>query len=178
MSSRGQVVISLDIREHLGLKEGDFHHAFCADPTKIELEKNAVTIIDWLLIIDKAKTDLIFRHFIEQLDKQGGFLIVFQQLKQDGEYFAPNMAMQFPSLSTRYLYEKDKDGTYGKFKIDVVRESKTYGSKVFELPCKYNWETKELQRIDEVKHEEESTDLQYPHETDSEINNIEHTEDI
>jgi len=159
---------------HLGLKEGDFHHAFCADPTRIELEKNAITIIDWLLIVDKAKTDLIFRHFIEQLDKQGGFLIIFQQLKQTGEYFAPNMAMQFPALSTRYLYENEKDGTYGKFAIDVVREPKTYGSKIFELPCKYDWQTKLLQRIDELKQQEEQSniDVSYPTEIEPEVNNI------
>ncbi|GAH39794.1 unnamed protein product, partial [marine sediment metagenome] len=77
-----------EIALQLGLKEGDFYHTFCADPTKIELEKDAVTIIDWLLIVDKAKTDLVFRHFIEQLNKTNGFLFIFQQLKQDGSWFA------------------------------------------------------------------------------------------
>jgi hypothetical protein len=135
----------------LGLKEGDFKHTFCADPTQIELEKNAVTIIDWLLVIDKAKTDLVFRHFIEQLDKNKGLLIIFQQLKHDGSWFAPNMCKQFPSLATRYLYENDNDGTYGKFTIEEVREPTNYGKKTFELPCIYNWKTKELNRLDESK---------------------------
>jgi hypothetical protein len=138
----------------LGLKEGDFYHTFCADPTKIELEPNAVTIIDWLLIVDKAKTDLIFRHFIEQLNKTNGFLIIFQQLKQDSSWFAENMCKQFPALATRYLYENDNEGTYGKYIIDVVREPKPFGKKVFEIPCVYNWKTKELKRIDELNEEE------------------------
>jgi len=133
----------------LGLKEGDFKWDFCADPTKIELEKNAVTIIDWLLVIDKAKTDLVFRHFIEQLDKNKGLLIIFQQLKHDGSWFAPNMCKQFPSLATRYLYENEGDGTYGKFTIEEVREPTQYGKKTFELPCIYDWQSKELKRLDE-----------------------------
>ena len=139
----------------LGLKEGDFKHTFCADPTKIEIEKNSVTVIDWLLVIDKAKTDLIFKNFIEQLNKMGGFLIIFQQLKTDNSWFAPNLCQQFPALATRYLYEKDGDGTYGKFVIDVVREGKMKG-KIFELPCKYFWETKELKRIEEISDKDKS----------------------
>ena len=138
----------------LGLKEGDFYHTFCADPTKIELEPNAITIIDWLLIVDKSKTDLVFRSLIEQLYKTNGIIICFMQLKsskqQNNEWFAPNMVSQFPSLSVRYIYEKDDDGTYGKFVIDEIREPKA-NIKTFEIPCKYNWKTKELKRIDELK---------------------------
>jgi len=136
----------------LGLKEGDFKHAFCADPTQIELEKNAITIIDWLLIENKAETDVVMRHFVEQLDKQNGFLIVFQQLKTDNSYFAPNMATQFPAFATRYIYDDDNDGTYGKFKIDVIREpkGKIKNFKNWEIPCFYNEQTKELKRIDEL----------------------------
>jgi hypothetical protein len=134
----------------LGLKNGDFKYAFCADPTQIELEKNAVTIIDWLLISDKSQTDVVFKHFIEQLNKQGGFLIVFQQLKDDNSYFAPNMLNQFPSLSARYIYDNENDGTYGKFIVDVIREPKAY-IKNFEIPCKYNWETRIFKRVDELE---------------------------
>jgi hypothetical protein len=144
----------------LGLKEGQLYHTFCADPTKIELEKDAVTIIDWLLIVDKAKTDLVFRHFVEQLDKTNGFLIIFQQLKsgkeQDGQWFAPNMCKQFPALAARYLYENEDEGTYGKYLIDVVREPKPFGKKIFQIPCKYDWKTKQLIRIDELKKEEKN----------------------
>ena len=130
----------------LGLKNGDFKHSFCSDPTQIELEKNAVTLIDWLLITDKSETDVVFKHFIEQLNKQGGFLIIFQQLKEDNSYFAPNMAKQFPALAVRYMYEDERDGAYGKFQIDVIREPKGQ-MKSWEIPCHYNYETKILRRL-------------------------------
>ncbi len=134
----------------LGLKEGDIKWTFCSDPTQIPLEDNAVTIIDWLMIKEKAKTDLVFQKLIEQLAKTKGFLIVFQQLKDDEKYFAPNLINQFPVLSTRYLYDKEDDGTYGKFKIDVMREPKD-NVKSWEVPCKYCFESKELKRIDELE---------------------------
>jgi len=144
------------IAMQLGMKEGDFKWTFCSDPTQIELEPNAVTIIDWLLIVDKSKTDLIFRHFVEQLYKTNGFLIVFMQLKgskmQDNEWFAPNMVSQFPALSARYIYDNEDDGVYGKFKIDVIREPKLH-IKTWEIPCYYNWEDKTLKRINEIEEE-------------------------
>jgi hypothetical protein len=134
----------------LGLKNGDFKYAFCADPTQIELEKNAITIIDWLLISDKSQTDGVFKHFIEQLDKQGGFLIVFMQLKEDNGWFAPNMVTQFPALGAKYIYDNENDGVYGKFVIDPIREPKGY-IKNFEIPCKYNWESKEFKRVEDLE---------------------------
>ena len=146
----------------LGLKEGDFKHPknIIVDPTKVELEPNAITIIDWLMIVDKAKTDLVFSRLVEQLGKTKGFLFVFQQLKgirnQKGEiikteWFAPNMATQFPSLATRYEYTDNNEGIYGEFIIDKVRERKWSNKRKKKLPCKYNWQTKELKRIDELE---------------------------
>jgi len=130
----------------LGLKEGDFKWSECCDPTQIELEKDGVTIIDWLMIPDKSKTDLVFKHFIEQLYKTNGILIVFMQLKEDNNWFAPNMVKQFPALATKYIYDTDGDGEYGKFQIEVIREPKLR-IKSYEIPCKYNWESKELDMI-------------------------------
>lgn len=151
----------------LGLKNGDFKHSFCADPTQVELEKNAVTIIDWLLIADKSQTDLVFKHFIEQLDKQGGVLIVFQQLKEDNSWFAPNMITQFPALGAKYIYDNENDGLYGKFIIDPIREPKSQ-IKSFEIPCKYNWDTKELVRIDETQSLDTQTETKQQSEIKSE----------
>jgi hypothetical protein len=51
----------------LGLRVGDFHFDTCANPREIEIEKNAVTIIDWLLIDEKFETDKVFKWFAEQL---------------------------------------------------------------------------------------------------------------
>lgn len=140
----------------LGLKEGDLKHTFHVDPTQIELEPNAITIIDWLLIADKSKTDLVLKRFIEQLYKSNGILIVFMQLKnnkgQENEYFAPNMVMQFPALSARYIYDADDVGEFGKFIVDVIREPKLR-IKSFEIPCKYNWTNKTLMRIEDQENE-------------------------
>lgn len=142
----------------LGLKEGDFSWTFCADPTQIELEPNSVTVIDWLMIPDKAKTDLVFKHLVEQLYKTNGILIVFQQLKstagQENRWFAENMVNQFPALSARYLYDTEDSGEFGKFQIDKMREPKVR-TKSYEICCRYNWETKELKRVDEWQKEEE-----------------------
>ena len=41
----------------------------------------------------------------------------------------------------RYIYDDERDGTYGKFVIDVIREPKGQ-MKSWEIPCKYNYETK------------------------------------
>ena len=139
----------------LGLKEGDFKWTFCSDPTKIELEPNAITIIDWLLIVDKSKTDLVFRHFVEQLYKTNGFLIVFMQLKEDNGWFAPNMVTQFPALGAKYIYDNEDDGEYGQFIVKPIREPKLR-IKGFEIPCRYNWMDKTLIRVDEQETGEES----------------------
>ena len=140
----------IDIGLTLGLGEGDFYHNFCPNPTKIKLEQNAVTIIDWLLIENKAETDLAFKLLSDELHKTNGLLIVFQQLKADNEYFAPNLAKQFPCLATRYLYDKEDDGTYGRFKVDE-RRRKIGKRKTCEIPCYYDDETSVLTRLDELK---------------------------
>lgn len=134
----------------LGLKEGDFYWAFEADPTKIELEKNAVTIIDWLMIEDKSVTDSIMKYFVEQLFKSNGLLIIFMQLKEDGGWFAPNMTKQFPALAARYFYENNQDGTRGFWEVDAIRDPKVK-MKNTKIPCEYNWDTREHLTIDELQ---------------------------
>lgn len=130
----------------LGLKEGDFYWDFVSDPTKIELEPNAVTILDWLLIEDKAQTDVVMRYFVEQLYKTNGFLIMFQQLKYDQQWFAPNMVSQFPALAARYLYDKDSNGQYGYWMCDFVREP-LFRGKTVKIPCEYDFTTKILETV-------------------------------
>jgi hypothetical protein len=92
--------------------------------------------------------------FVEQLYKTNGILIVFMQLKEDNSWFAQNMVKQFPSLACKYIYDNDDDGEYGKFKIEVIREPKLR-IKSYEICCQYNWETKELKRIDEIEQPKE-----------------------
>lgn len=137
----------------LGLKEGDFFYDFQANPTHIELEQNAVTILDWLMISDKSQTDSVMKHFIQQLYKTNGFLIIFMQLKQDGGWFAPNMVEQFPALASRYLYTDDNEGIYGAWECDVIREPRVHMKKAT-VPCKYEPDTKRLIMVDESEQPE------------------------
>jgi hypothetical protein len=134
----------------LGLQEGDFGHKFCGDPTKIEFEKGAVTIIDWLLPQDYAKTDQIFDYFSQLLEKTQGFLIVFVQLrKETNEWYAKDQIEFFPALTTKYAYDNVADGSRGSFEICKIREGVQAKKHVVKIPCRYDWDTKQLIRIDE-----------------------------
>lgn len=134
---------------NLGIKEGDFKWSIQTDPSKIEIEPNSVTILDWLMIEDKAQTDTVMKYFVEQLVKTNSFLIIFMQLKEGGGWFAPNMVNQFPAYAARYLYDEDSNGASGYWQIDKIRESKR-NNKGKTIPCRYDWESKTLRRIDEL----------------------------
>lgn len=134
---------------NLGIKEGDFKWSIQTEPTKIEIEPNSVTILDWLMIEDKAQTDSVMKYFVEQLVKTNSFLIIFMQLKESGDWFAPNMVNQFPAFASRYFYDEGSAGLSGYWKIDKIRESKK-NNKGKTIPCRYDWESKTLKRIDEL----------------------------
>lgn len=129
----------------LGLRHGDFHHAFVSDPSKIELEPNGVTIIDWLLIDNYAETDKVLKYFVDQLNKTNGFLIIFMQLKSDNSWFAGNMVNFFPALAARYIYDDIPEtyGTTGAWEIDAIRDPKG-NKKTGNIPCIYDWKEKTL----------------------------------
>lgn len=127
----------------LGMKDGDFNRLCCTEPTKIELEKNSVTIIDWLNIEDFALTHVVFKHLIEQLNRSHGFLIVFMQLKKNGEFFAPNLLDQYASFSSRYIYDNDSKGSTGKWYVDKIREAKSKDTPKI-IPCTYDWTNRRL----------------------------------
>jgi len=141
------------ISKQLGLKEGDFFNFTNFSPEGLELEDNAITIIDWLLPKDYANTDKLFQHFAEQLFKHKGLLIVFVQLRDTDSFFAKDMVAMFPAFVCRYIYEKDGEGKdvsdKGAFHVDYVRDAKPK-SKTFLIPCQYNWNTKRLTRTDEL----------------------------
>jgi hypothetical protein len=131
----------------LGLKVGDMHFTTASNPQSIELEKDAVTIIDWLLIDEKFETDKVFKYFSEQLKTKGGILILFQQLRDNNQYFAHDMVKQFPSFSARYIYDDEaKNREFGAFRIDKNREPK--GRWVGKVPCRYDRDTMVLDLLD------------------------------
>lgn len=134
----------------LGLMEGDFMYAKCADPTKVELEDNAVTIIDWLCPKEYAYTDKIIGHFNEQLDKHLGILFLFVQLrKSNKEFLAKDLMEFFPAMVVKFLYDDD-DGVFSHFDICKVRESQRKKRRFGSIPCKFDWDTNVLSRIDEI----------------------------
>lgn len=139
----------------LGMKDGDFNHVFVSDPDEVIFEPNSVIIFDWVKPTDFARTDNVFAKLVEKAKKTCSFLICFVQLKKDDSYFAPNMIGQYPAILCRYLYEKEDEGTYTKFQVDAMRDPKIMnGKKTFQIPCIYDWNTKEVKTIEEVKGEE------------------------
>jgi hypothetical protein len=116
------------IAMELKLKEGDFYFCNHYQPEKIELEDEAVTIIDWLLPEDFSQTANLYKIFARQLDKHGGICYIFSQLKEDGSFYAEQMVKFFASFAAKYFYTekngiKDNQNTY--FNTEKIRESKT-----------------------------------------------------
>jgi len=136
----------------LGLKEGDFYWDEVTDATGIELEMGAITIIDWLCPNNYAEVDKLLKHFTEKLQKTKGIAIVFMQLRDNNDWLAKDLVKQFPSFACKYVYSDDETGEYGKFTIDKIREAK-FKTKIYEIPCRYDWSSKELTMIEEMDKE-------------------------
>lgn len=145
----------------LGISPSDYYRVVETDPTRILIEPNSVTILDWLLIKDKERTDSIMQHFSEQLVQTNSFLIILMQLKHEpaGQWFAPNMIDQFPAFAARYLYENPDSRETGYWQIDKIREPKQQNMNGRKIPCRYLFKEKKLMRIDELD-EFKSTDSQ------------------
>lgn len=146
----------VSIATKIGLKEGDFNWVNHYNPQSIELEDNAITIIDWLLVENHAETDQVYKKLSEQLDKHGGLLIVLTQLKEFEDeknkkrfysFYAENQLIQFPAFVTQYKYDF-VDGLYSNeytlFETRKIRESKINKQRVI-IPTFYNHETKILE---------------------------------
>lgn len=135
----------------LGLQEGQFRWCNHYRPEQIELEENAITIIDWLLPENYAETDKLYQYFAKQLDKHKGICIIFCQLNREGEFMAKNMIDWFASLSCKYCHSstKDKQGNTISdnnntfFQTEKIRESKC-GKQYITIPTYYDSETKFL----------------------------------
>jgi hypothetical protein len=136
------------IEKILNIPTGSYFHAYHSNPLSIEIEPNSVTIIDWLLVEDKSETDVVFKHLNEEMQSKGGLLIIFTQLKENDEWFAKNMALQFPSFATKYIYDSE-DGREGHFEVEKIKEPKG-NFRSYKIDCVYNPETKELKSKDNL----------------------------
>ncbi len=126
----------------LGIDERQFYKAYHGNPLSIEIEPNAFTLLDWLLVSEKENTDSIFKFFTEEMSRKGGILVIFMQLKENGDWYAPNMVIQMPALAARYFMDAE-DGSSGHWQVDKLRDPRgNYRNSV--INCKYDFETKEL----------------------------------
>ena len=135
----------------MGFKEGEYDWAKTKDPTDFEFEDNRVTIIDWLMPEHYKYTDKILKHFNDQLEKHGGLLFLFMQLRDDGNWFAKDLIKFYPAFATKFLYETEGDGSKSYFSLEKVRDSRQKFRKQKIIPTVFNWDTNELLRVDELK---------------------------
>lgn len=127
----------------LEICEGQFKWVTHYRPETIELDDNAVTIIDWLLPEDYSQVDKLYQKFSEQLDKHKGLLIVFTQAKKEGTSFSGNMIDMFASLFATYKHING-DNLNTCFETKKIRESKTGKQKII-IPTVYDYKTKRLE---------------------------------
>jgi hypothetical protein len=141
----------------LGLRVGDFKlpapHKYI-EPFNMELEDNAITIIDWLKVpeSDYAKTDTMYERLNMQLTKHGGLVVAFAQLKNEDSLYAEEMTRHYASLVAIYHWSKrfnektkeviyDNENTY--FKTLKIRDSKV-GLQYFKIPTHFDKQTKRI----------------------------------
>jgi hypothetical protein len=132
----------------LGLKDGDFWFDYCPNPEKIQIKPNSIVIYDWINPRNFAATDKLYEGICEKLHKTKSFMMAMAQLRQqDGEWFAPDLVVQYPALACKYLYS-GTDGLDTYFEITHVRDAKFRG-KSMKIPCSYDWDTKIVSRIED-----------------------------
>ena len=125
---------------------GKYYHTYHENPLAIELEYNAFSIIDWLHLEHKETTDTVLKHLNDELQRKGGILVIFTQLKQTGEFFAPNLIDHYPTFAARYMQDNDSK-TSGHWDIQKIKEPRGNFCNYI-LPCEYNQETKVFKKKD------------------------------
>jgi predicted Zn-ribbon and HTH transcriptional regulator len=125
--------------QYLGIT-GQYYHTYHENPLAIELEYNAFTIIDWLHLEHKENTDTVLKHLNDELQRKGGILIIFTQLKTTSEWFAPNLIDHYPTFAARYMQDNNEK-TLGHWDIQKIKEPRGNWTS-FILPCEYNHETR------------------------------------
>ncbi len=119
---------------------GKYYHTYHENPLAIELEYNAFSIIDWLHLEHKETTDTVLKHLNDELQRKGGILVIFTQLKTTSEFFAPNLIDHYPTFAAR-LIQDNSEKTESHFDITKIKEPRgNFCSYI--LPCIYNPETR------------------------------------
>lgn len=145
------------IASTLGLKEGDFGFKIVRNPAQMPLQKNAITIIDWLKAPDgeHAKTDVMYEQLNDQLIEKGGWALVFAQLKRftdkkgtiHYQFYAQDMLLQYASFVGKFLYPVNSgigDNLNPYIETLKIRDSKV-GKSFVQIPLKFDEKTKLLE---------------------------------
>lgn len=143
------------ISKYLGLVEGDYRFCKELNPMKIKLSKNAVTVVDWLRPHEYSETDTIFEKLNEEIQKQGGVLIVFMQLRKSSEeFFAKDLVEFYPALVAKFLQREGTAGVDSYFETIKIREVKVRGASQNQvINCRFDFDTKELKTLNELEAE-------------------------
>jgi hypothetical protein len=135
------------IAETLGLSQKDYYISkeSIDNPLQIELEKSAITLLDWVYTgEDFSATLSVFKHLNDEMSKKKGNLIVFTQLKETYDYFAVNLIKSFPAFAARFIYDSE-DRSISHWQIDKIRDPiGNYSNAI--IPLTYNFETKILKK--------------------------------
>jgi hypothetical protein len=119
---------------------GDYYHTYHENPLAIELEYNSFSIIDWLHLEHKENTDTVLKHLNNELQRKGGILVIFTQLKQNYDFFAPNLIDHYPTFAAKYIQDSENK-TEGHWDIQKIKEPRgNYCTYI--LPCSYTQDTK------------------------------------
>jgi len=117
-----------------------YYHTYHENPLAIELEYNSFSIIDWLHLEHKENTDTVLKHLNNELQRKGGILVIFTQLKQNYDFFAPNLIDHYPTFAARYMQDNETK-TEGHWDIQKIKEPRgNYCTYI--LPCSYAQDTK------------------------------------
>jgi len=133
------------IAQQLGLSQKDYYISkeSIDNPTQIEIEPNAFSLVDWLYTgEDFAMTQSVFKYLADEMRRKGGILVVFTQLKENYDYFAVNLIKSFASFAARYIYD-DSTGTIGHWEIDKMRDPKGH-NQTARVDCAFDFSTKLL----------------------------------
>jgi hypothetical protein len=125
---------------------GKYYHTYHENPLAIELEYNAFSIIDWLHLEHKETTDTTLKHLNDELQRKGGILVIFTQLKQTNEFFAPNLIDHYPTFAAKLIQTNDSK-TESQWDIQKIKEPRGNFC-TYILPCEFNQETKIFKKKD------------------------------
>jgi hypothetical protein len=141
------------ISKYLGLIEGDYRFCKEINPMKIKLTKDTVTIVDWLRPTEYSDTDVIFEKLNEEIQKQGGVLIVLMQLrKSSGDFFAKDLVEFYPALVSKFVQRENSYESY--FETIKIREVRVRGASQNQIiNCRFDFDTKELKTLNELETE-------------------------